>query len=56
MENRQEDHQDSVGELEGIISKKPIFILIDLGSNISYVSPQVVDAILYKERNMQGHD
>jgi hypothetical protein len=31
-------------EMEGIISKQPISILIDPGSNLSYVSPQVVEA------------
>jgi hypothetical protein len=44
VENRQEDHQAFVVELEGIISKQPISILIDPGSNLSYVSPQVVEA------------
>jgi hypothetical protein len=44
VENRQADHQDFVVELEGIISKQPISILIDPGSNLSYVSPQVVEA------------
>jgi hypothetical protein len=44
VENRQADHQASVVELEGIISKQPISILIDPGSNLSYVSPQVVEA------------
>jgi hypothetical protein len=44
VENWQEDHQASIVEPEGIISKKPISILIDPGSNISYVSPQVVEA------------
>jgi hypothetical protein len=44
VENRQADHQASVVELEGIIAKKPISILIDPGSNLSYISPQVVEA------------
>jgi hypothetical protein len=44
VENQQADHQASVVELEGIISKQPISILIDPGSNLSYVSPQVVEA------------
>jgi hypothetical protein len=33
-----------VVELEGIINKKPVSILIDPGSNLSYVSPEVVEA------------
>ena len=32
IENRQEDHQDTVVDLKGIISKKPVSILIELGS------------------------
>jgi hypothetical protein len=39
VENRQEEHQDFVVELEGIFTKQPISILINLRSNISYVSP-----------------
>jgi hypothetical protein len=31
-------------ELEGIIAKQPIFVLIEPGSNLIYVSPQVVEA------------
>jgi hypothetical protein len=33
-----------VVEMEGIISKKPISILIDPSSNLSYISPQVVES------------
>jgi uncharacterized protein affecting Mg2+/Co2+ transport len=44
VENRQEDHQASVVELEGIISNQPVSILIDPGSNLSYISPWVVEA------------
>jgi hypothetical protein len=38
VENRQANHQAFEVELEGIITKNPISILIDLGSNLSYVS------------------
>jgi len=44
MENQKVDHQAIVVEPEGIISKQPISILIDPGSNLSYVSPQIVEA------------
>jgi hypothetical protein len=44
VENQQADHQASVVELEGIITKQPISVLIDPGSNISYISPRVVEA------------
>jgi hypothetical protein len=55
VENRQEDHQASIVELEGIISKQPISILIDPGSNLSYVSPQVVEACtLHRKRHAKA--
>jgi hypothetical protein len=44
VENPQADHQVSVVELESIITRKPISILIDPGYNISYVSLRVVEA------------
>jgi hypothetical protein len=37
------DYKYFVVDLEGIIYKQPISILIELGSNISYASPQVVE-------------
>ena len=39
VENRQEEQQDFVVELEGIFTKQPVSILINLRSNIIYVSP-----------------
>jgi hypothetical protein len=44
VKNRHEDHQTFLVELEGIISKQPISILIEPGSNISYISLQVVES------------
>jgi hypothetical protein len=43
LNNNQADHQASVVELEGMIANHPISILIDPGSNLSYVSPQTVN-------------
>ena len=43
LDNNQADHQASVVELEGMITNDLVFILIDLGSNLSYVAPQTVD-------------
>jgi len=31
-------------ELEGIVYKKPISILIEMGSNLNYISPRFVEA------------
>jgi hypothetical protein len=41
VENRQADHQTSVVDLEGIITKQPVSVLIYSGYNLIYVSPQV---------------
>jgi len=41
LENRQEDHQNSMGAVEGMIKDKPISILIDPGASLSYVSPSI---------------
>jgi hypothetical protein len=43
LDNRQAHHQDSVVEMEGTISNHLVSILIDLGSNSSYVSPKIVE-------------
>jgi hypothetical protein len=39
-------------EVEGKIAQQSISILIDLGSNLSYVAPQVVDScVLHKHKH-----
>jgi hypothetical protein len=43
LDNKQVDHQDSVVEMEGMIANHLFSILIDLGSNLSYVAPHIVD-------------
>jgi hypothetical protein len=43
LDNRKANHQASVVEMEGTIFNHPISILIDPGSNLSYVSPQTVE-------------
>jgi hypothetical protein len=51
VENWQADHQASMVELEGIIAKQPISILIDPRSKLSYVSPQVVETCALQRKN-----
>jgi len=46
VENRQEDHNVLVVDMEGILIHRLISILIDLGSSISYIAPQVVEACI----------
>jgi hypothetical protein len=43
LDNNQADHQASVVELEGMITNHLVSILIDPGSNLSYVAPQTID-------------
>ena len=43
VDNKQADHQASVVEMEGMITNHLVSILIDLGSNLSYIAPKVVD-------------
>jgi hypothetical protein len=43
LDNRQDEHQASVVEMEGMISNHLVSIWIDPSSNLSYVSPQNVD-------------
>jgi hypothetical protein len=47
--NRKVDHQSSVVEMEGMISNHSISILIDHGSNLSYVSPQTIEKCKLKQ-------
>jgi len=43
MDNRQDGHQASVVEMEGMITNHIVSILIDPCSNLSYVSTQTID-------------
>jgi hypothetical protein len=49
LDNRQADHQASVVDIEGMISNHHVSILIDPGSNLSYVSPQTVEKCKLKQ-------
>jgi hypothetical protein len=55
IENQKDNHQYFVVEMEGIIAKKPIYILIDLGSNLSYVSPQFIEeCALHRKKHLKA--
>jgi hypothetical protein len=43
VDNKQDDHQASVVEMEGMITNHLVSILIDPGSNLSYIAPKAVD-------------
>jgi hypothetical protein len=43
LDNNQADHQASVVEIEGMITNHLVSILIDPGSNLSYIAPKAMD-------------
>jgi hypothetical protein len=43
LDTNQADHQASVMEIEGMISNHLVSVLIDPGSNLSYIAPKAVD-------------
>ena len=43
LENKKEDHQASMVEIEGMLNNQSISILIDIGAILSYVSPKIVE-------------
>jgi hypothetical protein len=43
VDNKQDDRQYSVVEMEGMIVNHLVSILIDPGSKLSYVAPQTID-------------
>ena len=51
LENRQEEHQATMVEIEGKISELPITVLIDPGASLSYISPGIVEKCNLKPEN-----
>ena len=43
LENRKADYQTSMVEVEGKLNQIPISILIDPGTSLSYISPDLVE-------------
>ena len=43
LENRQDDHKTSMVEVQGLIQNQLVYILIDPGASLSYVSPSIVE-------------
>jgi hypothetical protein len=43
VDNKQADHQDSMVKMEGMITNHLVSILIDPGSNLSYIAPKDID-------------
>jgi hypothetical protein len=43
LDNNQVEHQASVAEMEGMMANNRVSILIDPGSNLSYVVRRIVD-------------
>jgi hypothetical protein len=53
LEDQHGNHQASVVEVEGNISKQYVFILIDPGSSHDYVELKVVDSHTLKKRKQK---
>ena len=49
LEYHQVDHQSTVVEVVGNIVEQSISILIELGSTHSYITPRVVDIVLFRK-------
>ena len=49
LEDHQADHQSTVVEVAGKIVEQTIFVLIDLGSTHSYITPRVVEICAFKK-------
>ena len=43
LENRQDEYQTSMVEVDGMINQTPVTILIDPGASLSYIGPQIVE-------------
>ena len=43
LENRQTKYHTSMVEVEGMIKKTPVTILIDPGASLSYIAPKIVE-------------
>ena len=52
LENRQAEYQTSMVEVEGMINKTPVTILIDPGASISYIAPKIVENVSYLLKNL----
>ena len=55
LENRKEDYQTSMVEVEGKLNQTPISILIDLGGSLSYISPDLVEKCNLSVEKLQCH-
>ena len=55
LENRQAEYQTSMVEVEGMLNHKPIFILIELGNSMTYVSPSLVEKSKLLVEIFQSH-
>jgi hypothetical protein len=43
LDNKKADHQASVVKIEGMITNHLVSILIEPGSNLSYIAPKAID-------------
>jgi hypothetical protein len=55
LDNNQADHQASVVEIEGMIFNHLVSVLIDPGSNLSYIAPKLLISVSYSHKSKPSH-
>jgi hypothetical protein len=50
LDNKEEENQSHMIEVEGMINNQTIVILIDSGSSHSYIDPKVVESFQFPRR------
>jgi hypothetical protein len=54
LDNKQEEFQSHMIEVEGMINNQTIVILIDIGATHSYIYPNMVKRMHFQEENMEN--
>ena len=47
LENRHDDHQTYMVEIQGMIQNKPVSVLIDISASLIYMSPIIATNKIY---------
>jgi len=55
LDGREANHQSTMVEIQGNFFDKEVFVLIDLGSTLSYVSPAIVGKYKLEKEKTYKH-
>jgi len=53
LDDNHAEYQTTMVELEGNISRHSVSILVYLGVSLSYISPKLVETVIYKWLNLE---